>query len=128
MREAKLEMASAELDVRVGESEVEPPRKRQRLSPTPTSKTADEKKLKMDDRSSRLENVGSVSDGREAEVGILWFVNAENPGFEGVLKHRYVQLLFLLLDCFRSIFVMLLYRLVTPLRSSLRSGERKCLG
>jgi len=90
-REAKLKMASVELDVRAGESEVEPPRKRQRLSPTPTSKTAAEAKGKMDDRSSRLENSGEISDGREAEVGILHFVNSSNPGFSGVLKHRYVN-------------------------------------
>lgn len=30
---------------------------------------------------------------REEEVGILAYVNTTNPGFEGVLKHRYVHFL-----------------------------------
>ncbi|TVY76006.1 Multisubstrate pseudouridine synthase [Lachnellula suecica] len=86
-------MASAELRMVVDEAE--PPRKRQRLSPTSTTTTtsAPAEKKKMDHRSSKLDVVGEVSDGKEAQVGILHFVNASNPGFSGVLKHRYTDFL-----------------------------------
>ena len=83
-------MASSELKMPVGEAATEPPRKRQKLSPTPTSNT-DDNKAKMDSKASRLDVIGETSDGREAEVGILHFVNASNPGFSGVLKQRYVN-------------------------------------
>jgi hypothetical protein len=86
-------MASSELTMPVGEAAQEPPRKRQRLSPTPNT-NADDNNAKMDHRSSRLDVVGEISDGREAEVGILHFVNSSNSGFSGVLKHRYVNCAF----------------------------------
>ncbi|TVY50580.1 Multisubstrate pseudouridine synthase 7 [Lachnellula cervina] len=81
---------------------VEPPRKRQKLSPTPnpnttttttTTTTTDDNKPTMDHRPSKLDVVGETSDGKEAEVGILHFVNASNPGFSGVLKQRYTDFL-----------------------------------
>lgn len=37
---------------------------------------------------------------REQDAGILCFVNAENPGFRGILKQRYVCLLLLLYSSF----------------------------
>lgn len=98
-------MASLELKMSVGEAAtatgVEPPRKRQKLSPTPnpnttitTTTTTDDNKPTMDHRPSKLDVVGETSDGKEAEVGILHFVNASNPGFSGVLKQRYVNAAF----------------------------------
>ncbi|TVY17982.1 Multisubstrate pseudouridine synthase 7 [Lachnellula arida] len=91
-------MASLESKVSVGEAAagVEPPRKRQKLSPTPntnTTTTTDDNKTNMDHRPSKLDVVGETSDGKEAEVGILHFVNASNPGFSGVLKQRYTDFL-----------------------------------
>ncbi|TVY34387.1 Multisubstrate pseudouridine synthase [Lachnellula occidentalis] len=89
----------SELKMSVGEAATEPPRKRQKLSPTPTptpnttTTTTDGKKANMDHKPSRLDVVGETSDGKEAEVGILHFVNASNPGFSGVLKQRYTDFL-----------------------------------
>lgn len=93
-------MASSELKNPVGEAAQEPPRKRQKLSPTPTptsntnTVTTDDNKSKMDSKPTRLDTVGEISDGREAEVGILHFVNTSNPGFSGILKQRYVHCIF----------------------------------
>lgn len=41
---------------------------------------------------------------REQDAGILCFVNAENPGFRGILKQRYVCLLLLLSSPLLSLF------------------------
>ncbi|TVY32760.1 Multisubstrate pseudouridine synthase [Lachnellula subtilissima] len=93
-------MASSELKMSFGEGKGEaangPPRKRQKLSPNPNTNsttTTDDNKTNMDHRSSKLDVVGETSDGKEAEVGILHFVNASNPGFSGVLKQRYTDFL-----------------------------------
>jgi hypothetical protein len=77
----------------------EPPHKRQKLSPSPPCTnttnifTAQDcrseegmlRALKManEDLKSQLE--------REAEVGILRFVNLNNLGFSGILKQRYIS-------------------------------------
>jgi tRNA pseudouridine13 synthase len=71
-----------------------PPPKRQKMSPATSSTintTQPDKDVKMDDRKTQL----VVSDNgfqpeREAEVGILHFVNLSNPGFSGTLKQRCV--------------------------------------
>jgi hypothetical protein len=76
----------------------EPPRKRQRLSPPPSTSTsatttpeAGSKVVKMDDtiKQSVMSDTGFQPE-REVQVGILHFVNSENPGFTGTLKQRYV--------------------------------------
>lgn len=69
-----------------------PPPKRQKMSPSSTINTTQpDKDVKMDDRKTQL----VVSDNgfqfeREAQAGILHFVNLSNPGFSGTLKQRYV--------------------------------------
>jgi hypothetical protein len=68
-----------------------PPAKRQKMSPSTVNTTQPDKDVKMDDRKTQL----VVSDNgfqfeREAQVGVLHFVNLSNPGFAGTLKQRYV--------------------------------------
>jgi tRNA pseudouridine13 synthase len=74
----------------------ETPRKRQRLSPsqysTPGNATAASEQIaKMDDliKQTVMSDTGFQPE-REAQVGILYFVNSENLGFTGTLKQRYV--------------------------------------
>jgi hypothetical protein len=78
-----------------------PPTKRQKISaeapsiinttqPVGTPKSG--KDVKMDDRKTHLVVVDNgFQPEREAEVGILHFVNTSNPGFSGTLKQRYVS-------------------------------------
>src|SRR5271163_3815462 len=79
----------------------EPPRKRQKLSPPPsTSRTPATKTQQSGKQVATIETQMTqtrvvVSDNgfqpeREAQVGILHFVNGTNPGFSGTLKQRYV--------------------------------------
>jgi hypothetical protein len=92
-----------------GES-IQSPRKRQKLepsSPTTTSQLLDTPQLNTINSDSALNNnpdiamenseqkqqdpvSNSSQPDREAEAGILHYVNKSNPGFQGVLKHRYV--------------------------------------
>lgn len=83
-------------DVSVG-----PPRKRQRLSPpTPPSTssnttTTSKQVAKINDtiKQTVMSDTGFQPE-REAQVGILHFVNSENLGFTGTLKQRYVDVFF----------------------------------
>lgn len=70
----------------------EPPPKRQKMSPSSTINTTQpDKDVKMDDRKTQLVVLDSgFQYEREAQVGILHFVNLSNPGFSGTLKQRYV--------------------------------------
>lgn len=43
----------------------------------------------------------NLSHSREREVGILNWVNEKNPGFEGILKQRYVEKM-RIFDCWKS--------------------------
>jgi tRNA pseudouridine13 synthase len=85
----------------------EPPRKRQRLSPPPppftsstTTQEAESKIAKMDDtiKQAVVSDTGFQPE-REAQVGILHFVNSENIGFTGTLKQRYVLRVSCLIVC-----------------------------
>ena len=78
---------------------VEPPRKRQRLSPplppsTSSNTTTIPKEEKMEQMDDTVKQTVMSDTGfqpeREAQVGILHFVNSENLGFTGTLKQRYV--------------------------------------
>ena len=83
----------------------EPPRKRQRTYPaTSPSKTTSNQTYEMDSLTNPESLGGSkpnvmqivVSDSgfqpeREAQVGILHFVNADSLGFTGTLKQRYEE-------------------------------------
>jgi len=90
---ANLKMAKLAFD-----NEVEgPPTKKQKISPgdpsdlTTTLPAQPGKPTKMDDRKTHLAVVDSgFQPEREAQVGILCFVNINNPGFSGILKQRYV--------------------------------------
>lgn len=72
-----------------------PPPKRQKLAtgqPSIVNQTKPRKDAKMDDRLTRLAPVDNgFQPEREAEVGILYYVNPSNPGFSGTLKQRYVS-------------------------------------
>jgi hypothetical protein len=78
-----------------------PPTKRQKISAEtpsivnttqPVTTTQPGKDVKMDDRKTHLAVVDNgFQPEREAEVGILHFVNTSNPGFSGTLKQRYVS-------------------------------------
>jgi hypothetical protein len=106
-----LKMASSE-----SLNDVEPPRKRQRLSPTtqhpPSSTNATlPQAAKMEDHTIKetvMSDSGFQPD-REAQAGILHFVNKQSLGFTGTLKQRYVFEAFLFLympcdlDCFQVI-------------------------
>lgn len=77
-----------------------PPRKRQRiLSPSLTnSTTSTQMSLEGTAAKSCGHNRTVMSDtgfqpDREAQVGIIHFVNSANVGFTGTLKQRYVKLL-----------------------------------
>lgn len=80
-----------------GES-MEPPRKRQRLSPSPTSilstTTATNHEPPEDETAAIAPALNMITTPvgfhglREHSVGILHFVNEQNPGFEGILKQR----------------------------------------
>src|SRR4051812_15723860 len=92
-----------------GES-IQSPRKRQKLessSSTTTSQLLDTPQLNTINPDSALNNnsditmednkqkqqdplINASQPDREAEAGILHYVNKSNPGFQGVLKHRYV--------------------------------------
>lgn len=97
-------MASLEND-----ESIQSPRKRQKVesSSTTTSQLLDTPQLNNTNPTSTLNNDSATkmenSEGkqqdpvrntsqpdREAEAGILHYVNKSNPGFQGVLKHRYV--------------------------------------
>jgi len=74
-----------------------PPTKKQKISPadlsnvTTTQPTQPDKTAKMDDRKTHLAVVDNgFQPERETQVGILCFVNSDNPGFSGTLKQRYV--------------------------------------
>jgi hypothetical protein len=97
---------------------VEPPRKRPRLSPQPSSSNTT--------TTQHTANQGATMDGtikqtvmsdngfqpeREAQVGILHFVNASNPGFSGILKQRYVVTCFWFTVC----SLMLIKSLASPI-------------
>jgi hypothetical protein len=79
----------------------EPPTKKQKITiETPsTIKTTKSdaatqplKGIKMDDRKTHLVIIDNgFQPEREAQVGILHFVNTSNPGFSGTLKQRYVS-------------------------------------
>lgn len=79
----------------------EPPTKKQKITTetpstinTTQSDTATQpsKGVKMDDRKTNLAVVDNgFQPEREAQVGILHFVNTANPGFSGTLKQRYVS-------------------------------------
>jgi tRNA pseudouridine13 synthase len=77
--------------------EEEPPTKKQKISPStsiPASVTTSQptKPLKMDDKKTFLVAIDNgFQPERETQVGVLCFVNTENPGFSGTLKHRYVS-------------------------------------
>ena len=85
-------------------NDVEPPRKRQRLSPTtqhpPSSTNATlPEAAKMEDHTIKqivISDSGFQPD-REAQAGILHFVNEQSLGFTGTLKQRYVYEVFLFL-------------------------------
>ena len=85
-------MASSDL-----QDVAEPPRKRQRLSPLPstttTIATTQEAKSKVAKMDSTINQIVISDTGfqpeREVQVGILHFVNSENIGFTGTLKQRY---------------------------------------
>jgi tRNA pseudouridine13 synthase len=73
---------------------LEPARKRQKLSPPPpqpvhaantfVSKT-------MSEAQAMAHNLMLAQREREAQAGILCFVNESNPGFCGILKQRYAN-------------------------------------
>ena len=79
----------------------EPPTKKQKITTeTPSTinttesdtATRPSKGVKMDDRETNLVVVhNGFQPEREAQVGILHFVNTSNPGFSGTLKQRYVS-------------------------------------
>lgn len=102
---------------------VEPPRKRQRLSPPLQSQSQPQLQSSTINPSEKTTTTAAttavmearvpVTDtgfqpGREAAVGIREFVNASNPGFSGTLKQRYVLIsraFNLLLVLLGSIFI-----------------------
>jgi len=70
-----------------------PPTKKQKISPSTPSNvtTPPTKDAKMDHQPIVLAVVDNgFQPERETQVGVLCFVNAENPGFSGTLKQRYV--------------------------------------
>ncbi len=79
----------------------EPPTKKQKITtetPSTINTTQSDsaiqppKGVKMDDRKTHLVVVDNgFQPEREAQVGILHFVNTSNPGFSGTLKQRYVS-------------------------------------
>lgn len=82
---------------------MEPPRKRQKLSPSPPTSTpvttshAHEPPQDTDTTMAEAPHSStspgiSVSSDIERSVGILQFVNAKNPGFTGILKQRQVNI------------------------------------
>ena len=77
--------------------DVEPPRKKQRLSPaqsstlTTTTRGIESKAAKMDDTIKQtVMSDNGFQPEREMQAGILHFVNSKNLGFTGTLKQRYV--------------------------------------
>jgi len=92
----------------------EPPRKRQRISPQPSTAASTQlepvKVAKMEDtiKQTVVSDTGFQPD-REKEVGILHFVNEENRGFTGTLKQRYVicDPFLGLVDCFFDVHITL---------------------
>jgi tRNA pseudouridine13 synthase len=72
---------------------LEPARKRQKLS-SPTHLSAhvanDIAVNSMSEAQTIAHNAMMSQRDREAQAGILCFVNESNPGFSGILKQRYV--------------------------------------
>ncbi|PQE12108.1 uridine synthase protein [Rutstroemia sp. NJR-2017a BVV2] len=84
------------------------PRKRQKLASSTTSQPLDTPQLNTMNHNSALNNNSDIAmensdqrqqdpssnasePDREAEAGILHYVNKSNPGFQGVLKQRYTD-------------------------------------
>src|SRR5689334_7489436 len=81
------------------------PSKRQKISRSPSQvsgssvRQAVTEESKMGDATPAMLALGArnsttPSEGREVEVGIKHFVNTSNPGFNGILKMRYVISIF----------------------------------
>jgi hypothetical protein len=90
-----LDTPVAVVDVQVAD-ELEPPRKRARLSPSTNSPSTNTIQQPPKDvmimEPYTVQTVMSDSGfqpEREFQVGILHFVNSSNPGFTGTLKQRY---------------------------------------
>ncbi|RDL32109.1 uncharacterized protein BP5553_09511 [Venustampulla echinocandica] len=83
-------------------SQPEHPSKRQKISNTQRSSlsnTVEHQAMEKAKMADVINNFGVIdgnrttSDSREADVGILHFVNTSNPGFSGTLKMRYTDFL-----------------------------------
>jgi hypothetical protein len=72
---------------------LEPARKRQKLSPPPSQYSAHVTNNivsnAMSEAHTTAHNAMMSQREREAQAGILCFVNESNPGFSGILKQRY---------------------------------------
>lgn len=72
---------------------LEPARKRQKLSPPLSQHSAHVTNNIMSNAMSEAQtmahNAMMSQCDREAQAGILYYVNESNPGFSGILKQRY---------------------------------------